>query len=154
MLLWFLMLGALGCTHIGDYSGIWRAFNPWYAVRLLIDYPGWFLILGAVFLCTTGAEALYSDLGHCGRLNISVSWLFVKAMLILNYLGQGAWIVAAGPQVAASGVNPFYAIMPSWFTPLGVGYVDRGCHYCQPGVVERLVHDFFRGYKTLISGPG
>lgn len=120
MLLWFLMLGALGCTHIGDYSGIWRAFNPWYAVRLLIDYPGWFLILGAVFLCTTGAEALYSDLGHCGRLNISVSWLFVKAMLILNYLGQGAWIVAAGPQVAASGVNPFYAIMPSWFTPLGV----------------------------------
>ena len=64
LLLWFLMLGVLGCTHIGDYSGIWRAFNPWYAVRLLIDYPGWFLILGAVFLCTTGAEALYSDLGH------------------------------------------------------------------------------------------
>ncbi len=62
------------------------------------EFPGWFLILGAVFLCTTGAEALYSDLGHCGRLNISVSWLFVKAMLILNYLGQGAWLIANGPE--------------------------------------------------------
>ena len=118
MLAWFLMLGVLGCCNLGDYPGIWRAFNPWWAIKLLVDYPGWFLILGAVFLCTTGAEALYSDLGHCGRLNISVSWLFVKAMLILNYLGQGAWIIAHGVQ--ATDVNPFYGIMPPWFTIIGV----------------------------------
>ena len=110
MLIWFTMLGVLGVCSIGEYSGIFRAFNPWYAVKLLIDYPGWFFILGAVFLCTTGAEALYSDLGHCGRLNISVSWIFVKIMLILNYLGQGAWIITHHSD--AEMVNPFYGIMP------------------------------------------
>lgn len=118
MLIWFTMLGVLGVCSIGEYSGIFRAFNPWYAVKLLIDYPGWFFILGAVFLCTTGAEALYSDLGHCGRLNISVSWIFVKIMLILNYLGQGAWIITHHSD--AEMVNPFYGIMPGWFTIVGV----------------------------------
>lgn len=120
MLVWFLMLGVLGSMHIGDYTGIWRAFNPWYAVNLLINYSGWFLILGAVFLCTTGAEALYSDLGHCGRMNISVSWIFVKIMLILNYLGQGAWLIATKDAGDASAINPFYGIMPQWFVPVGV----------------------------------
>jgi len=110
MLCWFLMLGTLGICSVISYPAIFKAFNPVYAVRLLIDYPGWFLILGAVFLCTTGAEALYSDLGHCGRLNISVSWIFVKCMLILNYLGQGAWIIT-NPSVAAS-ANPFFGIIP------------------------------------------
>lgn len=111
MFVWFLMLGVLGIMHVADCGVIWNAFNPWYAVKLLIDFPGWFLILGAVFLCTTGAEALYSDLGHCGRLNISVSWIFVKIMLILNYLGQGAWILSVGPESVA-GQNPFYGLMP------------------------------------------
>lgn len=119
MLVWFLLLGIVGSIHIADSPGIWRAFNPWYAAKLMAEYPGWFLILGAVFLCTTGAEALYSDLGHCGRLNISVSWLFVKAMLILNYLGQGAWLIAAGPE-ATAGQNPFYGIMPGWLVIPGV----------------------------------
>lgn len=118
MLAWFLMLGVVGSFSIHLYPSVLKAFNPWYAVKLLIDYPGWFLVLGAVFLCTTGAEALYSDLGHCGRRNIAVSWLFVKVMLILNYLGQGAWIVSAG--AAAVGENPFYAIMPRWFLIPGV----------------------------------
>lgn len=113
MLAWFLMLAVVGASGIHCYTGILKAFNPWYAVRLLIDYPGWFLVLGAVFLCTTGAEALYSDLGHCGRMNISVSWGFVKVALILNYLGQGAWIIANGARAAA--VNPFYGMMPQWF---------------------------------------
>lgn len=90
MLLWFSMLGILGLTHVGDSWMILKAFNPWYAIRLLTTSPEWFLILGAVFLCTTGAEALYSDLGHCGKQNIRVSWAFVKTMLICNYLGQGA----------------------------------------------------------------
>ena len=97
---------------------IMKAFNPWYAVKMLVDYPGWFLVLGAVFLCTTGAEALYSDLGHCGRLNITVSWIYVKIMLILNYLGQGAWIIGQG-ELSAS-VNPFYGIMPHWFLVPGI----------------------------------
>lgn len=119
MLAWFLMLGILGVCHLSDHWGIMRAFNPWYAVRLLVDYPGWFLILGAVFLCTTGAEALYSDLGHCGRLNITYSWLFVKLMLILNYLGQGAWIISQGDALP-EGLNPFYGVMPRWFLPAGI----------------------------------
>lgn len=119
MLAWFLMLGVLGAINLAAYPAILKAFNPWYAVKLLISSPGWFLILGAVFLCTTGAEALYSDLGHCGRKNITVSWAFVKVMLILNYLGQGAWLIShAGTDV--SGINPFYAIMPQGFTLIGI----------------------------------
>lgn len=119
MLLWFLMLGTMGVCNIGLSPEILKAFNPWYAVKILIDYPGWFLVLGAVFLCTTGAEALYSDLGHCGRWNISAAWLFVKVTLVLNYLGQGAWIIA-NPEAAASDINPFYAIMPQWFLLTGI----------------------------------
>lgn len=119
MLLWFLLLGVLGAANIGNSPIILKAFNPWYAVRLLVNYPGWFLVLGAVFLCTTGAEALYSDLGHCGRKNISVSWIFVKLMLILNYLGQGAWLVAhTGTPLPDT--NPFYAIMPHSMVMIGV----------------------------------
>ena len=119
MLAWFLMLGILGTVALTSPPAVLKAFNPVYAVRLLIHYPGWFLILGAVFLCTTGAEALYSDLGHCGRLNISVSWIFVKLMLILNYLGQGAYIITH-PGIWASDTNPFYAIMPQAFLPVGI----------------------------------
>lgn len=119
MLVWFLMLGVMGASHFADCWLIMRAFNPWYAVKLLIDYPGWFLILGAVFLCTTGAEALYSDLGHCGRKNITYCWIFVKVMLIFNYLGQGAWIISQGNALSGD-VNPFYGIMPHWFLPAGI----------------------------------
>lgn len=111
MLLWFLLLGVAGAAALTACPQVLKAFNPYYAVRLLVESPSWFFILGAVFLCTTGAEALYSDLGHCGRRNITISWLFVKAMLILNYLGQGAWILANAGQITA-GVNPFYAIVP------------------------------------------
>lgn len=111
MMLWFLMLGVAGCFALTAYMPVFKAFNPWYAVHMLAHYPGWFLVLGAVFLCTTGAEALYSDLGHCGRLNISVSWIFVKIMLILNYLGQGAWLISMGPE-ATQGLNPFFSMLP------------------------------------------
>lgn len=110
MLAWFLTLGITGMFSLVVYPPILKAFNPWYAVKLLFSSPEWFLILGAVFLCTTGAEALYSDLGHCGKKNITVSWIFVKIMLILNYLGQGAWIITH--RDTAVGVNPFYAIIP------------------------------------------
>lgn len=119
MLIWFLVLAILGVSEIPQYPGIFNAFNPVYAIRLLSDSPFGFLLLGAVFLCTTGAEALYSDLGHCGRANIRISWAFVKTALILNYLGQGAWILNH-PGEALNGGNPFFFMMPDWFVPIGV----------------------------------
>lgn len=119
MMAWFLMLGVLGTSHIVENASIFKAFNPYYAGNLLMNHPAWFLILGAVFLCTTGAEALYSDLGHCGKKNITISWGFVKVMLILNYLGQGAWLLNQQGHYT-KGVNPFYAIMPEWFLIFGI----------------------------------
>ena len=119
MLIWFAMLGVLGFMQITQYAEVLKAFNPYYAVNLLIHYPNWFLILGAVFLCTTGAEALYSDLGHCGINNIRISWVYVKAMLILNYLGQGAWVLTHINDLHED-TNPFYTIMPQSFLFFGV----------------------------------
>lgn len=119
MLVWFLLLGILGMIHVVDYPYIIKAFNPYYAIKLLASSPEWFLILGAVFLCTTGAEALYSDLGHCGRRNITISWIFVKVILILNYMGQGAYIVSHSASMH-TGINPFYAIMPNWLLIPGI----------------------------------
>jgi KUP system potassium uptake protein len=119
MLVWFSMLGILGALEIHEQVLVLKAFNPYYAIHLLYEYPGSILLLGAVFLCTTGAEALYADLGHCGIKNIKVSWSFVKTMLILNYLGQGAWVLSHGSAMTEA-TNPFYAIMPGWFLPLGI----------------------------------
>lgn len=115
MVVWFLVLGGFGLFHILDYPLIFRALNPYYAIKLIINSPSAIIILGAVFLCTTGAEALYSDLGHCGAKNIRISWIFVKFCLILNYLGQGAWLMTHFHQVIDQGVNPFFGIMPEWF---------------------------------------
>jgi KUP system potassium uptake protein len=119
MLVWFSMLTLLGLSHILDDIQVLKAFNPYYAINLLTQYPKGFWILGAVFLCTTGAEALYSDLGHAGRGNIRISWIFVKTSLIINYLGQGAWLLShSGSSI--EGINPFYAIMPDWFRLAGI----------------------------------
>ncbi len=112
MLLWFIMIGVLGALQIIHYPTIVKAFNPYYGYRLLADHPKGFWLLGAVFLCTTGAEALYSDLGHCGRKNIQVTWIFVKITLLLSYLGQGAWVLLQPKGTNFDGVNPFYAIVP------------------------------------------
>jgi KUP system potassium uptake protein len=126
MLVWFGMLAILGAIHLLDDIAIFKAFNPYYAFELLTMYPKGFWLLGAVFLCTTGAEALYSDLGHCGKGNIRISWMFVKCCLILNYLGQGAWLLAnyeGGPipeNLIAGGFNPFIGIMPQWFKLAGI----------------------------------
>jgi KUP system potassium uptake protein len=117
MLIWFLMLGILGMAEIHEQYAVFNAFNPYYAIHLLVYYPGSMILLGAIFLCTTGAEALYTDLGHCGIGNIRISWFFVKTMLILNYLGQGAWLLSH-PNIDVT--NPFFEIMPSWFLPVGV----------------------------------
>jgi KUP system potassium uptake protein len=118
MVIWFSMLGILGFSQLVYHPAILTAINPLYAVRFLTEYPEGFILLGAVFLCTTGAEALYSDLGHCGRVNIRVSWIFVKTTLLLNYFGQGAWVMlnlSAGAEV-----NPFFTIMPKWFLLTGI----------------------------------
>ncbi|MBW4890762.1 KUP/HAK/KT family potassium transporter [Mucilaginibacter sp. HMF5004] len=115
MLIWFVMLGVLGFAQIVQYPQIFKALNPYYGIRLLVDHPSGFWLLGAVFLCTTGAEALYSDLGHCGRKNIQVSWMFVKTALMLNYLGQGAWVLMQAPDKNFTGVNPFFEIVPHFF---------------------------------------
>lgn len=123
MFVWFSMLGILGVTQMAGDLSILGALNPYFAYKLLSGHPEGFLILGAIFLCTTGAEALYSDLGHCGKENIRISWIFVKTTLILNYFGQGAWLVGhSGKTLAEVGVaNPFYGIMPEWFIPMGIG---------------------------------
>jgi KUP system potassium uptake protein len=113
MFLWFSMLGVLGLSQVIHYPEIFQALNPVYGIKLLTLHPRGFWLLGAVFLCTTGAEALYSDLGHCGKANIRVSWIFVKTTLVLNYLGQGAWALAQNQSL--KGINPFFAIVPGWF---------------------------------------
>jgi len=112
MALWFLMIGALGAIQLGGDLGVLKALNPYYGAKLLMEHPNGFWLLGAVFLCTTGAEALYSDLGHCGRKNIQVSWIFVKSTLMLNYLGQGAWVLTRPQGYNFDGVNPFFEIVP------------------------------------------
>lgn len=126
MTVWFVMLAILGLVHISDDLQVFKAFNPYYGISLLINYPNGFYILGGVFLCTTGAEALYSDLGHCGKWNIRYSWIFVKSCLILNYLGQGAWLLAnyehqeISAAMITAGFNPFYGVMPGWFLYFGI----------------------------------
>jgi len=119
MLVWFSMLAILGIANLPLHYGVFAAINPMYAYDLLVNSPGGFWILGAVFLCTTGAEALYSDLGHCGKKNIRVSWIFVKVCLLLNYFGQGAWLLQQQGQVL-DGRNPFFSMMPIWFLPAGI----------------------------------
>ncbi|MCX6328559.1 MAG: KUP/HAK/KT family potassium transporter, partial [Bacteroidia bacterium] len=118
MLIWFLVIGILGFLQLTHYPHILLALNPLYAIRFLVEYPGGFILLGAVFLCTTGAEALYSDLGHCGRTNIRISWIFVKTMLVLNYFGQGAWLMTN--YTPGSEALPFFSIMPKWFLFPGI----------------------------------
>ena len=126
MLVWFSMLGILGLIQISQNIEVLKAINPYYAYKLLTsDASGHgFFILGAVFLCTTGAESLYSDMGHCGRKNIRISWVFVKTTLVLNYFGQGAYLIQHNgstlSQLNNYNPNPFYLIMADWFQPIGI----------------------------------
>jgi KUP system potassium uptake protein len=119
MVIWFTMLFIMGINQVLQHPEVINALNPFYAYQLLSQYPQGFWLLGAVFLATTGAEALYSDLGHCGVKNIRITWAFVKTCLVMNYLGQAAWILHQG-QSDLNGRNPFYELMPSWFLLIGV----------------------------------
>ena len=127
MLIWFIMLLVLGIIHLSDYPAVFKALNPYYGIEFLVKYPKGFWLLGAVFLCTTGAEALYSDLGHCGRANIRYSWIFVKTSLLINYFGQGAYLLKNytghhmnAEHISELGFNSFFGLMPEWFIVPGV----------------------------------
>ena len=127
MFVWFTMLAILGIANLSYDWSVFNAINPYYAIQFLTHYPGGFWLLGAVFLCTTGAEALYSDLGHCGRPNIRLSWVYVKITLMLNYFGQGAYLLSQRKNLVLTpdvvekmGVNAFYDLMPTWFVIPGV----------------------------------
>lgn len=120
MLVWFSMLAFWGIVWIsGDWS-ILKAVNPYYAYNILAHHPSSWIIVGAVFLCVTGAEALYSDLGHVGRQNIRVAWIFVKTALLINYFGQGAYVLANFEGETLAGINPFFGMMPRWFVSIAV----------------------------------
>ena len=124
MLIWFGMLGILGAIQLANHIEVLKALNPYYAFHLLSIHPEGFYVLGFVFLCTTGAEALYSDMGHCGRKNIRISWIFVKTTLVLNYFGQAAYLIQHEGEtlqtLGGKNGNPFYLIMESWFLPFGI----------------------------------
>ena len=118
MFVWFSVLALLGIYNISHDWSVIQALSPHYGIQLLMEHPKGVFILGAVFLCTTGAEALYADLGHCGRQNIQVSWIFVKTCLVLTYLGQAAWLLHH--EGTALETNPFYGSMPDWFLWPGI----------------------------------
>ncbi|MCR5861127.1 KUP/HAK/KT family potassium transporter [Flavobacterium sp. J372] len=150
MLIWFGMLGILGLIPLAGNLSVLKAFNPYYAIHLLSIHHEGFYVLGFVFLCTTGAEALYSDMGHCGRSNIRVSWGFVKAMLVLNYFGQGVYLIehsgktltelSGNPDMPG---NPFYLLMPDWFLPFGIAVATSAAVIASQALIS--------GSFTLIS---
>lgn len=145
MLVWFSMLAVFGVVNITENLEVLKAFNPYYAFQLLTVYPKGFWILGAVFLCTTGAEALYSDLGHCGKSNIRISWIFVKSALIANYLGQGAWLLNnhTGRLWSSSKANPFFDLMPESFVIFGIAIATLAAIIASQAMIS--------GSFTLIS---
>lgn len=127
MTLWFLMIGVIGLSHLLGNLAVLKAINPYYAMHLLSIHSEGYFVLGFVFLCTTGAEALYSDLGHCGIKNIRITWAFVKTMLVLCYFGQGAYLINYSGETLltlspdkVNPVNPFFLVMPEWFLPFGI----------------------------------
>jgi len=142
MLIWFSMLAVLGIAQLVQAPGVLIALNPYYAWWLLTQYPDGFWLLGSVFLCTTGAEALYSDMGHCGRSNIRVSWVFVKTALLLNYFGQGAWLLSIEGQKLSERI-PFYQVMPGWFLTIGIGIATMATVIASQALIS--------GSFTLIS---
>ena len=142
MLAWFVMLAVLGGIWIVKDFTVLRAINPYYGYELLVHHPGGFWILGSVFLCTTGAEALYSDLGHCGRGNIRISWGFVKTCLLLNYFGQGVYVMSLNGQMLGDR-NPFYNLMPDWFLPFGIAIATLAAIIASQALIS--------GSFTLIS---
>lgn len=143
MVVWFSMLFTLGFIQITHFPTVIKGLNPIYAYNLLIKYPHGFWLLGAVFLATTGAEALYSDLGHCGKKNIRITWAFVKTCLVINYLGQAAWIMHQGEPILNSR-NPFFEIMPQWFLIPGIAIATAAAIIASQALISgsyTLIHE-------------
>ena len=111
MVIWFGFIAIIGTMALSENLSVLKALNPYYAYRMLVLEPGGFWLLGSIFLCTTGAEALYSDMGHCGRNNIRISWVFIKIALILCYAGQTAWLMDHIGETIGT-LSPFYHIVP------------------------------------------
>ncbi len=143
MFVWFTMMAVLGAIYLTQFPEILKAVNPYYAFVLLSSNPNALFILGAVFLCTTGAEALYSDLGHCGRSNIRISWIYVKTCLLLNYFGQGVWLWQHQGSTLSKIDNPFFSIMPEWFYIIGVSIATAAAIIASQAMIS--------GSFTLIS---
>ena len=143
MFIWFTMMAVLGSFYLAQFPDILKAVNPYYAYVLLSTNPSALFILGAVFLCTTGAEALYSDLGHCGRSNIRLSWIYVKLCLLLNYFGQGVWLWQHQGSTLSPGDNPFFSIMPEWFLIAGISIATAAAIIASQAMIS--------GSFTLIS---
>lgn len=149
MFVWFTMLAVLGSFYVVNFPEIFKAINPYYAYNIIVstidisnnDF-GALYIIAAVFLCTTGAEALYSDLGHCGRSNIRVSWIYVKTCLLLNYFGQGVWLLQH-EGATLQGENPFYQLMPEWFLIFGIAIATAAAIIASQAMIS--------GSFTLIS---
>lgn len=142
MVVWFTMLFTLGFVQILHFPSVVKGLSPYYAYQLLVNYPHGFWLLGAVFLATTGAEALYSDLGHCGRKNIRITWAFVKTCLMVNYIGQAAWLMHQS-EPTLNGRNPFFEIMPDWFLLIGIGIATAAAIIASQALIS--------GSYTLIS---
>jgi len=142
MVLWFSMLAVLGAMQVVQYPAIFAALSPHYGLSLLMNHPKGFWLLGAVFLCTTGAEALYSDLGHCGKKNIQMAWIFVKTALVLNYLGQAAWVMTQN-KVNLGDINPFFEIVPHGLLIPAVLLATAACIIASQALIS--------GSYTLIS---
>jgi len=155
MLVWFSMLGLLGIISMSNDWSVLQALNPVFAAKLLLHHPNALVLMGAVFLCTTGAEALYADLGHCGKQNIRVSWIFVKTCLVINYLGQAVWclkfdgkplptfMALVGDEMTAQPVNPFYGVMPEFFLPFGIAIATMAAIIASQAMIS--------GSFTLVS---
>lgn len=142
MFAWFTMMGVMGIMQVAQNPAIIKALNPYYAYHLLVNSPSVLTILAAVFLCTTGAEALYSDLGHCGRPNIRISWIYVKSCLVLNYLGQGVYLKGL-ENTLLDGRNPFFRMMPETFLVVGISLATVAAIIASQAVIS--------GSYTMIS---
>jgi len=144
MLVWFSMLGFLGVFWVSKDPSVLQAFNPAFAVAMLMHHHNALVLMGAVFLCTTGAEALYADLGHCGKQNIRISWILVKTCLVLNYMGQASWCLQFENTVLPAGSeNPFYGTMPHWFLPIGIAIATMAAIIASQAMIS--------GSFTLVS---
>lgn len=146
MVVWFTMIGVIGLVQLVKTPSVMWALNPVYAYRMIADYPEGFWLLGGVFLCSTGAEALYSDMGHVGRLNIQISWIYVKICLVLCYLGQAAWLLDHLGKPLGE-LNSFFGLVPDWFMLPAIGIATLATIIASQALISgtfTLVSEAFR----------